>query len=282
MKKKLLGLAALCMSLAFSNAAHAAIQLNEIFINPPGTDGGLEFIEFKSTTGGVESLSGLTLLILEGDGSSLGSVDAVLNLGSFSTGTNGLFLWRDAATVLSPAPNANTTLNVADFNPDIENGSNTYLIVSGFTGALNADLDTDNNGVLDVTPWTSVVDAIGFLENDTGANVSYSGSLGFANFAANAGFNPDALVRMTDGSWISMDVSGSGNGPFNFDNGLTGPGNRTQDISGAALDTSLLDINYLTPGDINPSVVPEPSTLALGAMGLIGLVGYGLRRGRKS
>ena len=36
-----------------------------------------------------------------------------------------------------------------------------------FTGALNADLDTDNDGVFDTTPWSAIVDAVAV--NDGGA-----------------------------------------------------------------------------------------------------------------
>ena len=53
---------------ATTSAAHSALVLNEIFVNPPGTDNGQEFFEIRSTTGGIESMAGLTLLGIEGDG----------------------------------------------------------------------------------------------------------------------------------------------------------------------------------------------------------------------
>ncbi|MDZ4755550.1 MAG: hypothetical protein SGJ11_13770 [Phycisphaerae bacterium] len=34
----------------------------------------------------------------------------------------------------------------------------THLLVSGFTGANGQDLDTDDDVVLDLTPWTAVID----------------------------------------------------------------------------------------------------------------------------
>ncbi|MFM7807857.1 MAG: hypothetical protein ACKPEA_07975, partial [Planctomycetota bacterium] len=34
---------------------------------------------------------------------------------------------------------------------------------SGFTGALNNDLDTDDNGSLDTTPWTSLLDSVSIV-----------------------------------------------------------------------------------------------------------------------
>jgi hypothetical protein len=244
--------------------SRAAIIINEIAIDAPGADNGQEFVELKSTTGGAESLSGLHLLVIEGDGTTPGIIDQALSLGSFSTGANGLFLWRDAATVLSPAPHPATVVNVADFTPDLENGSNTFMLVSGFTGAAAQDLDTNDDGTFDVTPWTSVVDSIGVAENDGANNRFYLGT----GFAANATFNPDAVLRLRDGSWFAADVTGVSPGPYAFDPA------ETQDISGAAVNIATFDINTLTPGSNNP--IPEPSTAVL--VGLSLLAGAARRR----
>jgi len=35
------------------------------------------------------------------------------------------------------------------------------MLVSGWTGALNSDLDTNDDGVLDVMPWTAIIDCVG-------------------------------------------------------------------------------------------------------------------------
>ncbi|MGE3240188.1 MAG: PEP-CTERM sorting domain-containing protein [Pirellulales bacterium] len=247
--------------------ARAGIIINEIGIDLPGTDNGQEFFELKSTTNGVESLSGLHLLSIEGDGASAGTIDQAISLGSFSTGTNGLFLWRDAATVLSPAPHPATVVNVADFSPDLENGSNTFVLVSGFSGAVGNDLDTNDDGMLDSTPWTSVVDSIGLAENDGAANRFYLGT----GFAANPTFNPDALIRLSDGSWFAADVTGASPGPYAFDPA------ETENLSGAAVSIATFDITTLTPGNVNP--IPEPTTALL--LGLATLaVAAGRRRAR--
>src|SRR5262245_4681493 len=130
------------------STTRAAIIINEVLVNPAGTDNGFEFVELKSTTGGVEAMTGLTLLVIEGEGTATGVIDQAISLNAFSTGTTGLFLQRDAATVLVPAPAAGTTVTVADFAPDLENGSQTFVLVSGFSGAVSTDYDVDNNGVL--------------------------------------------------------------------------------------------------------------------------------------
>jgi hypothetical protein len=256
-------------SIAVAATSHAALQLNEIFLNPPGTDNTLEFIEIRSTTGGVESMAGLTLINLEGDGSGAGNIDFALNLGAFSTGTNGLFLWRDSTFVLNPAPNPATVVNAVDwpvngaaFGGDLENGSQTFLIVSGYTGALNQDLDTNNDGVLDATPWAAVIDSLGFAENDAGANFGY----GLVNFGPNGGFNADVLFRDgTTGVWQGTDVLQTNLGdPFTAD--------PTPGRSGfAATGTEMV-----TPGSANVSVVPEPGVAAL--LAGIALLGFSRRR----
>ena len=246
---------------AVAATSRATIQLNEIFINPPGTDNGQEFIEFLSTTGGVESLAGLTLIGVEGDGSTPGPIDFILNLGAFSTGTNGLFLWRDSAAVINPAPAPATTLNVADFAPDIENGSQTFLLVAGFTGLLAQDLDTNNDGTLDVLPWTSVIDAIGGIENDGPLNVGYADELGFPNIGPGT-FTSDAVFRDgTTGQWQGTDVVGvNPGGPYTAD---PNAGQATFPATGTEL---------VSPGNGNASVVPEPGcTALLATSGLLAL-----------
>lgn len=240
--------------------ATADVRFSEIFTNSPGTDNGQEFLELSGTAG--QSLSGLTILVLEGDGTASGVIDAVLSLSAFSLGSNGLFLWRDAAGVIDTSiaagvqgPDAGTTLNVADFNPDIENGSNTYLLVSGFSGAITNDLDTNNDGVLDLTPWASVVDGIGFLENDTD-NRAYAAQLGFTDFGPNAGFNADILIRGADSVWYGADVLGTNpGGAYTLD-----PARNTTGLANAADFCA-------TPGAAN--LVPAPGVLALAGMGAL-------------
>jgi hypothetical protein len=51
-------------------------------------------------------------------------------------------------------PNMVTSLN-------FENSDNvTHLLVQGFNGTLNQDLDLDNDGNLDIRPWQTIVDLI--------------------------------------------------------------------------------------------------------------------------
>ncbi len=242
---------------ATAGSASATVRINEVFINPPGTDNGFEFFELKGAAN--ESLSNLWLICIEGDssGTQAGTVDQAISLTGFSCGSNGLFLQRDAAGVLSPAPDAATTIRVLDINPDFENGSNTYMLVSGFTGAVGNDLDSDNNGTLDgAMPWGSVLSSIALLENDgPTTNFGYAAQFGGVNFGPQAGFNADAFVYGTDGLYYGMDVLGTNPGPYTFDTP------RMADQTGALV---AVDGN-LTPGSEN--VIPTPGSLALLSVG---------------
>jgi hypothetical protein len=257
----------LILALTCASSVQGALILNEIFVNIPtsaGGDNGGEFFEIRSTTGGVESLSGLTFLVIEGDGpTASGVIDVAISLSGFTTGPNGLFLWRDSAPVIDistadgvQGPEAGTTLNVADFNPDLENGTNTYLIVSGFTGAVGNDLDTNGDGTIDIAlPWTSVIDAVGVLETDAGTNLVYGSQLGFFDFAL-LSFTPDAVFRDSAGIWQAGDIVGNSlTGPFGFDG--------VQNTFGAG------PLATLTPGATN---IPEPGVTLLGVFGVLGLL----------
>ncbi len=154
-------------------------------------------------------------------------------------------------------------VHVADFNPDIENGSNTFVLVSGFSGAQGNDLDANDDGVLDMKPWTSVVGGIAFRENDGSGNFDYAQELGLVSFAPNAGFNPDTIQLLGDGSWFSSDVLGTNpGGPYEFD------ATRNQDLSGALLDVSAWSVKTITPGSLN-ATVPEPTGLTLLISGVV-------------
>ncbi len=100
---------------------------------------------------------------------------------------------------------------------DVENDSITFALVRGFTGLPDLDLDTDNDGTLDVLPWTEVLDAVGFNESGfadggdgTLINNSYGVQLGGIDFNGNptdgtqavAGFGdePDGYILLDDGA----------------------------------------------------------------------------------
>jgi len=177
-------------------ATNAAVPrpavINEFSASTTGTD--VEYIEILGEPN--YDYSALTLLEIEGDfsGTATGTVDEVIAVGT--TDADGFWLASLAANAL-------------------ENGTLTLLLVENFTGALGNDLDTNDDGVFDSTPWTQVVDAIAV--HDGGASdltygvpalgVSYDG-LPFAPGGASR--IPDGADTGTAADWVRNDFDLAG------------------------------------------------------------------------
>lgn len=295
MKKMML----LASALLMGAMASAQVQINEMLINGPGADNGDEFIELRGAAG--LNLDGYWFLSVEGDGTAAGSIDQAIPLAGLTLGSNGLLLIRDLATSYNSVIAPETTVLTIDFNPDLENGSNSYLLVQGYTGyVINAntnagqngpaaatDIDQNNDGVVgdvanndgsnptNVLPWTSVVDAVGWT--DAASDWAYANQLGFnANFlqlnltgGAGGASNlvGDAFVRLDDGTLVATDLAADSAGsPF---------GTQFTTLNGS-VDAAFWTQQSITPGAANP--VPEPGTI--GALGL-GAVALLRRRRRK-
>ncbi|MFO0828952.1 MAG: thrombospondin type 3 repeat-containing protein [Phycisphaerales bacterium] len=245
-------------------AASATVTFTELFWNPPSADNGQEGIELSGPPN--QSLAGYYILVIEGDGTSAGSVDVVLDLSSYTLGSNGLLLIRDSASVIAPAPSANTSVVVFDFNPDIENGSNTFIVGFGTPPALNSDLDSDNDGVLNPRALAgfTVNDAFGWRENDGAANVSYASQLGGTDVGPFTGFNPSGAYRALacDGSslgWAGGLVTGTNpGGPYVWSatqNFGWGTGSIPALLANQSLD--LGQVNRVLGDDLNGNGVPD-------------------------
>jgi hypothetical protein len=252
------------LSLFFAFAApvpsvHGSLFFSEVLFDAPGADDGQEFIELISTDG-RRSLQGLSILVLDGDGTQAGTIDHVLSLDGLFTGHNGLFLWRDSPGIL---PNHfGTPTFTLDFSPDLENGSNTFLLVDGFTGASGSDLDLDNDGVLDSQPWASALDGFGLV--DGVGDFAYT-ALQFDAVAA--GFTPDHFMRTRPGFGFE---------PV-FSQLVDDAGQTTIDPLATAFANgapSGLGALPITPSRLN---IPEPTPLSLAALVLLAT----LRRRRR-
>jgi hypothetical protein len=211
-------------SVAASPAGGQPATISEILTNAPGTDNGQEYIELRGAPGTL--LTSAWLIVIEGDGAAAGVVDLRYDLGSLSFGSNGLLLLRDSVAVINPAPAPDTNVAVLDFNPDIENGTNTFILGVGTAPALAADLDSDNDGTLNAGALAgfTVLDAVTLTENDgPTANFAYADDVGGTVIPPDAGFNADALMRTynANGSpciWVGGDVLGTNpGGPYTFD-----------------------------------------------------------------
>ena len=165
--------------------------INEFSASTAGTD--VEFVEVFAAPS--TDLSALTILEIEGDaGVSAGTIDEVVAVGT--TDADGIWHTDLAANAL-------------------ENGTITLLLVSGFTGAANADLDTNNDGTFDAPPWTEIVDAVAVNDGGTG-DITYGiPSLGVAYDGQP--FAPGGASRIPDGTdtdtaddWVRNDFDLAG------------------------------------------------------------------------
>lgn len=269
----------------------ADVEISELLINAENpssaADQGQEFIEIRAVAGGAEPLDGISFIYIEGDGSNAGVVDVAINLSGFSTGSNGLFIWSDANGLWNPAADAATVINIGEFNnddgngTDMENGSATFALVSGYTGTAGQDLDTDNDGVLDVTPWDNVISVVGWTQFGTGTETAYAAQMGGTQFDGNAlGEDPDGYVNAPDGEYVF--------GLFDDDTDLSANGEYRISSAGAlhangALFTTLDAFFTLTPGSNNLPVNTSGMNIpTMGFWGLLALFGamIGIRRSR--
>ncbi|WP_370325670.1 ExeM/NucH family extracellular endonuclease [Euzebya sp.] len=164
--------------------------INEFSASTTGTD--VEFLELFGEPS--TDYSNLTILEIEGDGPAPGTVDSAVAMGT--TDEAGFFL---------------RTLRANEF----ENGTITLLLVAGFTGDASDDLDSDDDGVLDVTPWTGIVDSVAVDDGGSG-DVSYSSAVLEAEYDG-LPFAPGGASRIPDGvdtdsaeDWVRNDFDLAG------------------------------------------------------------------------
>ncbi|MDY7075450.1 MAG: ExeM/NucH family extracellular endonuclease, partial [Chloroflexota bacterium] len=187
--------------------------INEFVFNHTGSDTEA-FIEVFGDP--ATDYSGFTVLEIEGDSSGAGTIDAVLPVGTTDAGG----FWTD--------------------DEDAENGTVTLLLVEGFSGSAGTDLDTDNDGVLDVAPWTRIVDDVAVHDGGS-SDRTYSSVVLAGGFDGNS-YTPGGASRIPNGT----DTDAVGDWARN-DWDLAGiPGFTGTPDPGEALNT---------PGDVNQLVV---------------------------
>lgn len=148
-------------------------KINEFSASTAGTD--VEYVEVFGTPN--TDYSAYTILEIEGEGAGIGVVDEVISVGS--TDVNGFWLGNLPANAL-------------------ENGTLSLLLVKNFTGALNNDLDTNNDGTFDVTPWDAITDAVSVNDGSAGDTTFGVPSLG-PNYDGLSSFAPGGASRIPDG-----------------------------------------------------------------------------------
>lgn len=162
--------------------------INEFVANHTGADS-QAFVEVFGDP--ATDYSAFTVLEIEGDSSGAGTVDAVLPIGT----TNGGGYWVDPE--------------------DMENGTVTILLVENFSGSQGDDLDTNNDGTFDSTPWTRIVDDVATTDGG-GSDIVYSSTVLAAFFDGNP-FGAGGASRIPNGTdtdatadWTRNDFAGFG------------------------------------------------------------------------
>ncbi|PKO04796.1 MAG: endonuclease/exonuclease/phosphatase [Chloroflexi bacterium HGW-Chloroflexi-3] len=176
---------------ASCNLGPAELKINEFSASTAGID--VEYVEIYGDPN--TDYSAYTLLEIEGDlGIAVGTIDEVISLGT--TDSNGLFLVNLPANAL-------------------ENGTITLLLVKDFSGALGNDLDTDNDGVFDITPWEAIIDSVAV--NDGGAGDKTYGDPTLPVSYDGLPFAPGGASRIPDGydtdaasDWVRNDFDLAG------------------------------------------------------------------------
>lgn len=193
----LLSVATVAVVVCGVGAAGAQTAINELRIDQTSTDNDEYFELFGAP---ATDLTGLTYVVIgDGTGGS-GVIEAVVDLTGQTIPGSGFFV----------AAEATFTLGTADFTTSLnfENSDNvTHLLVSGFSGANGDDLDTNDDCVLDVTPWTAVVDGVALIEEanpPTATECHYGDDLGLPVVGPDGAFVPGQAGRDPDGTgpWV--------------------------------------------------------------------------------
>ena len=185
----------LCLALIVSSFSNAQV-INEYLANHTGTDTH-EYLEFLGTPD--TAYPDLWMVQIEGDTEDgPGTLDSVYQIGT----TNGEGLW------------------VTSFlNNELHNGTTTFLLVENFNGTIGTDLDTNDDGSLDTTPWTRVLDSVAVFDDDNAADQTYLEGEGpaLAPFFDGMQFEPGGASRIPNGvdtnaasDWVRNDWHGEG------------------------------------------------------------------------
>ena len=149
-------LTGLVLALATSTAPAwpQSVVIHEIRVTQEGAEND-EYFELRGPAG--TSLNGLTYLVI-GDSPAGGSgvIEEVTSLTGNVLPASGFFVVAEGTFSLGVA-DVTVTLTFED------DDNVTHLLVSGFSGVNGQDLDTNDDGVLDLTPWAAVVDRIALI-----------------------------------------------------------------------------------------------------------------------
>ncbi|MEA3326877.1 MAG: ExeM/NucH family extracellular endonuclease, partial [Chloroflexota bacterium] len=215
------------------------LKINEFVADHNGSD----IYEFVEIFGQPETdYSAYTILHIEGDSNSNeGTIDSVLPVGI----TDAFGFWWTGF-----------------LSNELENGTITLLLVKDFSGLDGDDLDTDDDGVFDVTPWSEITDSVATSDGDA-SDLIYGAPDLPPNYDGNsyqpggASRIPDGYDTETDTDWVRnqyyFDEPNPGDayntpGATNAVQGCSGPYTPIYEIQGSGSSTPYAYMDVVTEG----------------------------------
>ncbi len=229
-----------------------SVKLNELNVNPPGTDTPREYVELIGTPGA--SLNGVYFVSIEGDVSANeGNVTYLLDLSGRVLGSNGLlFIGSTGAYTI---PNATTFVDGgATFATGgaLQNGANTFaLIYSGSQAITASDYDPTDSGALTLPGGAVLLDSVGWVAGVTGDKVYGGVTLSQVTGTPNAASRIVGNLAQSASAW--------------FNGALSGTDNTTVTYDAANASSNLPTGAVLTPGDVNFAPTVTSASLSIAA-----------------
>lgn len=148
----------------------AQFYLNEVMLDPPGTDTPHNYIEVRGPAS--TPLTNMYIVTIEGDGDSdEGNVDEVVDISSLSTGSNGFLVAAQTGNFYNINPNATVVLDLfTGSSGDVESQSHTIMLIQTATPpSTGDDIDPDQDGTPDGTVWDgwTVLDSVTLLRDNS-------------------------------------------------------------------------------------------------------------------
>ena len=160
----------------------ADLAINEFRISSGGaSDDTSNFVELTAAPG--QGFDGLTLLAVSGEFEP-GQVDFAISLDGAVADENGFLLIAEAS---NPALESG---DVSVAGLDFFGSPQSFLVVDGFTGSADDDLDADNDGALD-TDVGAILASLSLVDGDATPDVNYSGDV----FGPDGSFPPAGGAR---------------------------------------------------------------------------------------
>ncbi len=246
-----LGIAVGALWCALSLSAQAQL-INELDINPGGTDNPCEYIELRGTPGSI--IQNVHFVAFEGDGTPSGTADTVVTFAApgVAFGSNGLIVLTGTTACGSRTYPAETLRLQAAFldgsTSGLENGTISFLLISSATAITQgADYDTDNNGSLEGLPaGATILDAVAWTDGDAG-DLMYGGVILTASSVLGASTRfPNNTTANSAGAWYGGAMTGT---------------NDATTYSGTIRTANFPSNGALTPGAVNLGVAPPDAPM---------------------